>query len=209
VFTLLAIGVAVVLGGGALMVLADRLSGSERRKPVTKVALADGSKQVRVNGKVLAKSTLVAPYSQRACVYYKICVSIDATEVGFPDVERACDFDVRDDSGTAHVLAERAKFDVVADIFEIGRAADLTYRAQSLLEELGFEVPARVANIEIREGVLIAGDTVDIVGQPVCEPSKEITGDERGYRELRMVPVFSNALVLGEVREPRFVGHKN
>lgn len=66
-----------------------------------------------------------------------------------------------------------------------------------------------LAQVTLREAVILVGDTVQIVGAAVRVPAQDAGRHERGYRDgAGSIPVFSAPLLLAEDREPIWIGRE-
>lgn len=204
------VGLAVLAAVGRGAVVFSQRRARLPGGAVSRIAKVEAGKPIRIRGTVQATATLAAPYTGRPCVYWRLVLRVDARTGDIQETSHACDsFEVRDESGIAVVLAERAEFRVTADIVEIDRASALTPHAIAVLQKHGFEVP-QLANVELCEAIVPLDENVEVAGEATLEPSRDIQPLERGYRDQQaFVPVFSrDAQVTGEQREPRYIGRR-
>ncbi|HUS29042.1 MAG TPA: hypothetical protein VMZ53_11040 [Kofleriaceae bacterium] len=163
------------IGGGfvlttAAFAIAFMRSQRGPKEPIVPIASAPDGVRLRVLGKVvLDGEPLRAPWTGRACVYYRLELRVFSGQARTVDtVAGACDFAVRDDSGQAQVLSEHATFDLEADIVEAAPAASLSEKSRDLIREHGWNVP-EVAQVELSEAALEVGATINVVGAPTRE----------------------------------------
>ena len=163
---------------------------------------------VRVRGRVSCERALTAPLTGRPCVYYRIeyrsdvgsaiTTSLDAEQV---------DFIIDDGSSLAQILVERASFEIVADIFETGRASQISNVSAAALAERGWYVP-EIARIEVCEAIVAVNSEIDVIGQLTREPEPNQPQMELGYRSaLPTRLVFASGhRVVEKPRERRYIG---
>jgi hypothetical protein len=180
------------------------------RVPLRKIASAPEGLEIRVRGKVRAPEPLVAPYTGRTCVYWRIeyRAFVDGSDL-LGTVQQQIDFAIADSSGSAKVLVERAKFEVVADIVELGRASELTPAGRALVMKHGWEIP-EVARIELCEAIVATDSPIDIVGPATREPDHAPSSEVRGYRESQatLLVFSSDHVVVEPKRERRYIGRR-
>ena len=203
---LLLVGAAIGLGSMALMLRRKNRFG---KKSVASIASAVEGQVVRVRGEVAAAEPLEAPYTDRPCVYWEL--EFRNSAVGnFTTLEASdrCDFELSDGTGLARVHAGDCSFHVVRDPTEIEHMRDMSERAKKLVDRFDHRLAA-VGQIEIYEGIIGIGDTVDVVGSGVREPLRAPTHErERGYRDApETALVFSGGTeVFAEERESVYIG---
>src|ERR1044072_3899130 len=106
------------------MKLLDRIFGILRPTPISTAAVEG---VVYVAGTVRATRTLVAPYTGRACVYWRLEISHSAFQNSWRDVAaQQCDFEIFDPTGRATVFAERCTYDVGTDTVATDRASSIS-----------------------------------------------------------------------------------
>jgi hypothetical protein len=201
------LGIALV-GAAVGPVIVFRLGQRGPRGPIHPIAQASEAEVVRIRGRVACDRPLTAPLTGRPCVYYRIeyrCTpgGKSATRAGAQQV----DFTVRDDSGVAQILVERAAFEIVADIFETGRASAISPPSAAALAERGWEVPD-IARIEVCEAIVAVDATIDVIGQPTRVPEPDVPRIELGYRDAlpaRLVFAAGHRVV-EKPRERRYIG---
>lgn len=179
-----------------------------RRKRAQRIVDAPEGVAVHVRGDASVPQPLVAPLTKRPCAYWRI--EYRTWEVNLIDTSMAAastDFWLFDGSGYASVLAERATFEIVADIVELGRASELTPSTCELLRTQGWTIPD-VARVEVCEAVIAPGATLELRGNGTREPLRVAPTDERGYREGQTTAlVFSSGHTVSEPkRERRYLG---
>lgn len=196
------------LGGAIGSVVVFRLGQRGPRAPIQPIAEASETEVVRIRGRVACDRPLTAPLTARACVYYRIEYRCDAGGkiATFTDA-RQVDFTVRDDSGVAQILAERAAFEIVADIFETGRASAISPPSAAALARRGWAVPD-IARIEICEAVVGVDATTDVIGEPTRVPGPDVPEIDLGYRDAPPTRlVFSSGhRIVEKPRERRYIG---
>lgn len=163
---------------------------------------------MRIRGRVACDRPLTAPLTGRPCVYYRIEYRCDAgLKIATYTDARPVNFTVRDDSGVAQILAERAAFEIVADIFETGRASAISPPSAAALAKRGWEVPD-VARIEVCEAVVAVDAMIDVIGEPTRVPEPDVPQVELGYRDaLPTRLVFASGhRVVEKPRERRYIG---
>ena len=194
-----------LLGSIAGVVISYRRAHAEA--PATPIGSAAEGVPIRVRGCVTAPKAVVAPCSDRRCSYFRVELRVwSGGGIETRVATREVDFSIDDGTGTAFVIAETARFELVADIFATDRASRLPDRALRVLRELGWKLP-EIARVELREAVLELGQTIDVEGTATREPEPTPSAGERGYRENRSRLVFSSDHVVRErMREPRFIG---
>ncbi len=158
--------------------------------PITAIAETGDATLVRIRGEANGEQPLRAPYSGRACVYYKL----EVTFAQFNRRERLehserCDLSVTDDTGVARVQSAKAAFEVAPCAGEATRASRLSERAREVLRERGWGVP-EIAAVTIAESVIAVGDIVDVAGTPVREARADDVV-ERGFRDAPLTLMFS------------------
>lgn len=180
------------------------------RVPLQRIAGAPEGLEIRVRGTVRAPEPLIAPCTGRPCVYWRIeyRAFVDGADILGTD-QQQIDFAIADDSGNAKVLVERARFEVVADIVEMGRASELTPAGRALVTRYGWELP-QIARIELCEAIVAPDAAIDVVGPATREPDHAPSSQVRGYREAQpAVLVFSSDHVVVEPRrERRYLGRR-
>jgi hypothetical protein len=174
-------GVLILAAGMAVVALVS-VRRSRIAIPVTRIAAAADATLVRIQGRVRCDAPLVAPYSGRPCVYYKIIFAY----AEFPrhalfEHSESCDFVVTDGSGVARVSRERARFEAMPDEGEKTRASRLSPRALEIIRALKWPVPD-IAAVEFAECAIAIGDEVNIAGTPSREVDVADQG-ERGFRD--------------------------
>lgn len=200
-------GIAL-LGGAIGSVLVFHRSQRGPRGPIHAIARAPEGEVVRIRGPVACERALTAPLTGRACVYYRIEYRSEAGgQITTCTDARHADFTVDDGSGVARILVERASFEIVADIFELGRASRVSKTSAAVLAERGWDLP-EVARIEVCEASLAVGATIDVIGEPTREPDPDAPHAERGYRDaLPTRLVFASGhRVVEKPRERRYLG---
>jgi hypothetical protein len=163
---------------------------------------------VRVGGKVECATPLAAAYTGRPCVYYRIELHCDfGADLVDREHDQRVDFTIVENAAVAQILVERARFEVVADLVEMGRASELSAKARALIARLGWTVPT-VARVELCEAVVELARPIEIAGAATCEPDLRASPTERGFRDAQAPAlVFSGEpTVLGERRERRWLG---
>lgn len=156
----------------------------------------------KVRGTVSSTGLLRAPYTNRPCVYYRLEFFQNGVFLTDSAVQRQCDFQIEDESGVAEVRVESAVFNVVCDYVEMERASRLSPRALELAKEHKWPIED-IAQVSIREGIVALDEPIDVIGQCVRIPSKQIHSEERGYRGLpATTPIFSSNVVVDNDREP-------
>jgi hypothetical protein len=201
------LGLAFV-GAAIGSVVVFRLGQRGPREPIHPIARAPESEAVRIQGRVACDRPLTAPLTGRPCVYYRIEYRCDAGgKIATCTDARRVDFMVRDDSGVAQVLAARATFEIIADIFETGRASAISPPSAATLAERGWDVPD-IARIEVCEAVVAVDTTIDVIGEPTRVPEPDAPQAELGYRDaLPTRLVFASGhRVVEKPRERRYIG---
>lgn len=203
-FVIILAGMAGLVGAGFWLrhwLSADEKTIREmRRVPRYRIADAPGGELVRIVGTLWEGArTMEAPLSGRICAGYRIRGVVEEMN---PDVfheERCYDFVVEDESGRAIVKASRLRavlaFDREAHSDALEDSPSL--RKRVLLDRHG---PARdpefgiATGIRFREGALVAGETVAVVGlarwenDPDLFAHHEAGGGYRGSaRKMRLV----------------------
>lgn len=180
------------------------------RVPLRRIADAPEGLELRVRGTVRAPEPLVAPHTGRTCVYWRIEYRAFMGGDLLRTAQQQIDFTIADGSGSARVLVERARFEVVADIVELGRASELTPAGRALVMKHGWEIPP-VARVELCEAIVATDSSIDIVGPATREPDPSPSSDVRGYREPQATMlVFSRDHVVVEPRrERRYIGGRS
>ena len=185
--------------------------GFLRRKQAAVQRIADAPEgvPVHVRGAVHAPHSLVAPLTKRPCAYWRLEYRTWEFNNGHESIAaQSVDFMLDDGSGYASVLAERATFEIVADIIELGRASELKPETCELLRAHGWTIPA-VARVEVCEAVIEPAATFDLRGSATREPLPLIGATiERGYRDGQTTAlVFSSGHTVFEPpRERRYLG---
>lgn len=173
---ILAAGVAVI---GLVAVHRSRIT-----LPVTRIIDAQDATLLRITGRVTDGATLRAPYSGRACVYYRIDFAfIQFNRRASYTRSESSDFTVSDGTGVARVTRDGAQFEAARDEGEATRASQLSDRALELIRQFRWWVPD-IAAVELAESVIAVGDEVDIAGTP----SREIIAADQGERGFRDAP---------------------
>ncbi len=158
----------------------DRLLG---RRPTIAIANAADGTEVRIGGTVSCASPLVAPYSGRACVYWRLEFMQQAFENSWAgSAFDATDFTIEDGTGRAEVIVEVCAFDVVANFVEMERATHLSQKARELSLRYEWGAFADVAQVEILEAIVAVGEDIEVAGTGTREPELREVG-ERGYRD--------------------------
>jgi hypothetical protein len=193
----------VLIGFASVVAVATwKLLRSDDKPAKVPIAEVRDGEVTRVAGVVSVEKPLLAPYTGRECVYYRLEVSQNQIDRRIDaQVDEQCDFRIQDESGIAEVRVEGATFEVVGDFVELERASRLSERAQELARAHGWALQ-EIAQVTITEAIIPVGGTINIVGAAVRVPATEATSEERGYRDSPdTIPVFSSPLVLGEERE--------
>jgi hypothetical protein len=201
------LGVAL-LGGAIGSVVAFRLGQRGPREPIHLIAQASEAKVVRIRGQVGCDRPLTAPLTGRPCVYYRIEYRCTADgKIATRADARRVDFTLRDGSGIAHILGERAAFEIVADIFDTGRASAISPRSATALTERGWGLPD-IARIEVCEAIVAVDAMIDVIGEPTRVPEPDVPQIELGYRDaLPTRLVFASGhRVVEKPRERRYIG---
>ena len=201
------LGLALVAGtvGSALVF---RRTQRGPREPIRAIAGAPEAEVVRIRGRVACERALTAPLTGRPCVYYRIeyrCYA-DGKVATHTDAKHV-DFTVRDDSGAAQIMVERTQFEIVADIFETGRASAISPPSAAALAVRGWEVPDH-GRIEVCEAAVAVDAPIDVIGQPTRVPEPDAPRQELGYRDAapsRLV-FASGHRVVEKPRERRYIG---
>ncbi|HSD89765.1 MAG TPA: hypothetical protein VLB44_19675 [Kofleriaceae bacterium] len=178
------------------------------RTPPSPIASAPEGVPIVVRGRVSTPAPLRAPCTGRPCVYYRIELRVwSGNTVDTSVAGEQVDFTLRDDSGTARVLVDRARFEIVADIFEMDRASRLADASRALIAKLGWSLP-EIARVELCEAAIEVDSTIDVRGIATREPDPAPPSGERDYRgDAPTVLVFESEHTIGEApRERRFIG---
>ena len=180
-----------------------------KRAAVQRIADAPESAPVHVRGAVYVPSPLVAPLTQRPCAYWRLEYRTwEFNSMHESVAAESIDFWVTDGAGYASVLAERATFEIVADIVELGRTSELPPDVCKRLRDHGWTIPV-VARVEICETVIATGCTIEIRGSGTREPLRLVGAAlERGYRDGQTTAlVFSSGHTVFEPpRDRRYLG---
>lgn len=200
-------GLALV-GGAIGSVVVFHLGQRGPREPICPIAQAAEAQVVRIRGQVACDRPLSAPLTGRPCVYYRIEYRCTAGgKIATYSDARAADFTVRDDSGIAQILVARATFEIVADIFETGRASAISPPSAAALAERGWDIPD-IAQIEVCEAVVAVDAPIDVIGASTRVPQPDAPRAELGYRDaLPTQLVFASGhRVVEKPRERRYIG---
>jgi hypothetical protein len=182
--------------------------GQRVRAPTHTIGAAPEARQVRIRGTIKPDALLESPVTKRPCVYSRVELRVWAEGRVYTHLATAhTDFAIDDGSGIAQVLVERAHFEVVADIVEMGRASQLSEHAKQIAAHYCWPVPD-VARTELCEAILAPGASVEVAGVATREPLTDALGDERGYRDgAATALVFSSEhVVRADPRERRYIG---
>jgi hypothetical protein len=165
-----AIGVALVVKRGG-------------DQPLHKIGDAPDATLVRIGGAVVGEPTLRAPLSGRPCLYYVASVTVGQyNKRNTHRVANGAAFAITDETGTALVPREGAKYEVSHDVVEIERASRLKPRLVGAIERLGVVLPD-IAEVTLYEGIIAPGDEIEIVGAGMRKPVADDTR-ERGFRDM-------------------------
>ena len=204
---LYAIGALLMFAFGmAAAIRIWRRRHATKRTPIDTIASADEQNTIHIRGMVHSLVPLTAPLTGRPCVYYRIELAVYGR--GVLDAARVCNFTVRDDTGVAHARPDCAQFiDVVADMFKMGRASELSDQVRTVLKQHEISIP-EVAGIELREAIVGLDKPIALLGNAVREPDPERTNDESGYRDPSPTRlIFSGPFqVVGGNRESVYIG---
>ena len=176
--------------------------------PPALLASAPEGVPIVVRGRVSTQAPLRAPCTGRTCVYYRIELRVwSGNTVETSVAAEQVDFSLRDDTGTARVLVQRARFEIIADIFEMDRASRLADTSRALIAKLGWSLP-EIARVELCEAAIEVDSTIDVRGIATREPELAPPTGERDYRgDAPTILVFESEHVVAEKpRERRFVG---
>lgn len=178
----------------------DRLLG---RRPATKIADVVEGASVRITGTVACAAPLAAPYTGRACAYWRLeMIQQQFGRVATLTALDATDFTIDDGSGRAQVLVEACEIDVVSNYVEMERARLLSDKAKALAAQYEWGPFEDVAQVNVREAIIAIGDDIDVEGIATREPAAQTDGAERGYRDAASVLIFSTGTrVIGKQRE--------
>ena len=182
---------------------------SRKRSAALRIVDAQESVHVHIRGKAHVPQPIVAPLTKRPCAYWRL--EYRSWELDYLHETLAiatADFWLDDGSGYASVLAERATFEIVADIIELGRASELTPDTCRVLRAHGWTIP-EVARVEVCEAVIEPGTTLDLRGSGTREPFPVANAAlERGYRDGQTTAlVFASGHTVSEPsRERRYIG---
>jgi len=158
----------------------------------------------RVRGEVTCAAPLLAPLTGRRCAYVRIefhCESMGRIH-RYAWSERR-DFSIADASGHAQVLVERAEFEVVADIIQMGRVADLTAAQRATIAQFQWSLPP-IGPIELCEAVVEVGATIEVAGVAANDIDPTPANGARGYRDgPAMTPIFQRDVFISDGRRDR------
>ena len=157
-----------------------------------------------VRGVVACAEPLIAPFTGRPCAYVWVELYSETMGRVLKHVWTARrDFTIADSSGRAQILVERARFEIVADIVQIGRVTDLTSEQRAKVDGFRWSLPP-IGPLELREAIVEVGATIDVAGVAAHELDPTPPQGERGYREgPALIPVFQGDVVISDGRSER------
>lgn len=174
-----------------------------RKFKVADLAKLPENHRAKIVGTVVyTPQTLRSPLTGRQCVCYQIIA--DTYGGGVANEFFAVPFLV--DDGTGRALVDPARglvrvlesYDHRVPLDDAGTEAE-----QAFLERYRLSSSAGAAGFRFREGIIQAGDRVEVIGAGVHEPDPEAVGVERGYRDL---PSMRMRLI-HSARNPLLVRH--
>lgn len=167
------------------------LAALARRPPMPIANVHDGYRAAIAGTVAPAGELLVAPLSSRPCVYWRL----DIEEVGVHDFrvcardEVATPFLVRDESGAARVIADRAQVALAPSDTRHGLRDGVLAR---LFREMNARFNYVTSTVRFREYTIAPSVRVHLSGHATREPDPEAPVSERGYRgDLPSRPVFA------------------
>ncbi len=214
----LILGIVVVTCAVGLFFVRDRDRDLEKRlKAFSPSSIADATEgaELRLVGRaeaIAGVEPLVAPFSGRACVAYRILVREQRGQktkhwVTLVEEDRAVDFDVVDATGRARVDSAAVHIALDADAAGLRNAFQQSPRLEEFLAERKISSGAYTlgkSTMTFKEGVLELGETVTLAGTGSWESDPAQRGE--GYRgesgkRLRIRPLSSGKVLASDDRD--------
>lgn len=194
---------------GVLVYSSDRVQMRLRFREfkVADLAKLPENRRAKIVGTVVnAPHTLLSPLTRRQCVCYQIIADTYGGQVIHEFY--AVPFFVDDGTGRALVDPARGVVRVIKSherrltLDETGTENEREFLARYGLGEI------HPGGYRFREGIIEAGDVVEVIGAGVHEPDPEAVGTERGYRDLptmrlRLMHSARNPLLIRHAPENR------
>ncbi len=186
----------IVLAGITIIILLDYIFNGEskivrllRKSPTSKIIDVKHNTVEKIVGTAeLYQKVLIAPISKKQCFYYQILVEEHVSDndghyswnTYFKD-ERAVDFLVKDETGTALILAKQIQGDLIKD-FELDDTEDNVNAIQKYVKSKGFDIQDKILFfknpadkvLRIKEGIIHIGEKIAVKGNGKWELSSNI-----------------------------------